>query len=185
MAKKDGTKDSGPKGQDEVKNQPQTKSEKEAEMTGHEKWEALSLAERQKMEPEDIAELRGIPFHRYINAGTAPIIVPERDLGASMRLEPGDYVDGEYYEKVFKKVRHVGFARMCTVDTKRLAELAKIRRLRTGEELPDWIKEARKAAADQKASPGRDPMESLIGGDPAELLSRAAASARPHAADEK
>ncbi len=147
----------------------------------------MTPEERKKLTVQELAELRGIPYDRFVNAGDAPIIVPDRgesSTGGSKRLESGQYVDGDYYEQCLGKVH--GFVRMATVDDKRLKILEKRRAVHEGEELPDWVKEVHaKKGTDAQGTQSVDAVDAMMGEDAVSRLAQAHGAARPHAADEK
>lgn len=148
------------------------------------RWEEIPVEKRVKMTSKELAEARGIPHDKFVNAGNAPIVMPQRtgeSAGGSQRLEPGDIVEGAYYEQMLGKAQ--GLMRMCLVDDKRLAVLDKMRRIRHKEEYPDWIKEAK--AIQAGAEKPKDPVETLMGSSPLDRFAEAQNVARPHAGDEK
>jgi len=147
-------------------------------------WAAIKPEERIKLEVAEIAKVRGMKPDVFVNAGISSMILPATGLGGgqSIRLEPGDFVDGEYYEKCLKLAR--GLQRLCLVDDDRLNTLAKQYRIRKGEEYPDWVKEA-KAKLGTKPDSTRESVDQFMADDPADRLMRAAAEGRPHAADER
>jgi hypothetical protein len=155
--------------------------EKELRQKGKEAWKRLTLEEKGKMTLEEVSELRHIPVDRFINAGKAPIILPKNPEGTSRgpgRLEPGDYVDGEYYEQILREAKPMGFARMCLVDDKLLDSLAKQKAIRDGDEMEDWQKEA-KAKLLEDGEPG------MPSSNPVENLRSVMGQQRPHASEEK
>jgi len=147
-------------------------------------WEAIKPKDRVKMEMEEVAKIRGLDLDVFINAGTSSIILPAVGEGGGhgSRLEPGDFVKGDYYEKCLRHAR--GLQRICNVDDERLDTLAKQKRIRDGEEYPDWVKEAKSKLGTKPGTTGQS-TDQFMDEDPADRLMRAAAEARPHAADEK
>lgn len=143
------------------------KTEQELRAEGREAWRRIPKKERADMSPEKIAEIRHIPFNRFINAGKAPIILPKSPEEASRgpgRIEPGDIVEGDYYEQILTEARPMGFMRMCLVDDNRLDELSVKKAIRDGKELEPWQKEAKRKLIDgdgAAALPGDNPVENL------------------------
>jgi len=104
------------------------------------------------------------PDDLVVNAGSGPIIigaaasVPED----SPRLDMGDRRSGPYYVKLLGLHGMTGLQRVKLVSMKRLGELEKVRKQRTGEMPADWIVEARqKAAKGGGAVPLDNPREAL------------------------
>lgn len=147
-------------------------------------WEAIKPEDREEMSLEEIAKVRGLDFNTFVNAGTSSIILPAVGEGGGhgSRLEPGDTVQGAYYEKCLKHAR--GLQRLCFVDDERLDTLAKQKRIRDGEEYPDWVKEA-KSRLGTKPRTDQSATDQFMEEDPADRLLRVSAENRPHAADEK
>jgi len=148
------------------------------------RWDDIPAEKRAKMTAKELAEVRGIPYDLFINAGTAPIVMPQRTgdaAGGSQRVEQGDIVQGAYYEQMLGKAQ--GLMRACLVDDKRLTALEKMRRIRHKEEYPDWVKEAKALQAGGEKP--KDPVETLMGSSPLDRFAEAQNVARPHAGDEK
>jgi|GEM_PF-1860505 len=149
-------------------------------------WAEIKPEDRQEMEVAEIAKVRGMEVNRFINAGRSSIILPASaesgGSGHGSRLDPGDFVDGAYYEKCLKHAQ--GLMRLCFVDDKLLDDLAKQKRIRDGEEFPDWVKEA-KSQLDKEGGTKAKHTEQFMENDPVDRLAQVQAEGRPHASEER
>lgn len=82
------------------------------------------------------------PEHLYVNAMAAPIIVGSTaQLPFDQpRIFPGDRVCGGFYAEVARL--NTGLISIRKLSRERIAELDKMRRLRTGDAPPPWVTEA-------------------------------------------
>jgi hypothetical protein len=154
--------------------------DQELRLKGREQWARMSIKEKAALSTEEVSNLRHIPHDRFINAGKAPIILPKNPEGTSRgpgRLEPGDYVDGDYYEQILREAKPMGFTRMCLVDDKLLDALAKKKAIRDGDEMEDWQKEAKRKLLDEDGGP------QLPGTNAVENLRSVIGQSQPHASE--
>jgi hypothetical protein len=84
------------------------------------------------------------PDDLYVNASTQPIIIGAQaqipfDNG---KIMPGDRVMGAYYGECARVPMFTGLMQVKKVPMERLVELERMRKLRTGDEPEEWVKEA-------------------------------------------
>jgi hypothetical protein len=90
------------------------------------------------------------PEDVVINVGNSDLIVAApASVNDPQRIEVGDRRRGEYYLSL---VPHMpGLLPLRQVDLKRLAQVNHKRAIRIGEDVEDWIKEARRRSAESDA----------------------------------
>jgi hypothetical protein len=95
------------------------------------------------------------PRDLVVNAGNRPCIIAALHAAPrdQARIDVGDRRQGEYYADLVRRGLGQGLQFVCKLPTRRLAELEKMRAIRTGEEPADWIKEV--WAKKGKESPAR------------------------------
>lgn len=95
------------------------------------------------------------PEDVVINVGQAPLmIVAPHAVNDPQRVEVGDRRRGAYYlEECLGLPTMLGLMQLKRVDKNRLEQVNKIRRIRVGEEEPDWVKEARRRSGEQPDGP--------------------------------
>jgi len=77
-----------------------------------------------------------------INTTDRPIILPRgTDRNSSIRLEKGDRIKGVYYRKLVTEHKIPGLQLCCKMKKDNLLELERIRKLRTGDEYSELVKE--------------------------------------------
>ena len=84
------------------------------------------------------------PTNLFANASNQPILIGAQaqipfDNG---KIMPGDRVMGDYYGEVAKLPMFTGLMALTRVPEARRAELERMRQLRTGDQVADWVKEA-------------------------------------------
>jgi|GEM_PF-5519759 len=84
------------------------------------------------------------PDDLVVNAGNQTLVVaaPQQIPYDNPRVDPGDRRRGDYYVRLAKNPDFNGLQRVKDLPQDRLAELSMQRKLRTGEEPPEWAKEA-------------------------------------------
>jgi len=84
------------------------------------------------------------PDNLFINASTQPVIIGAQaqipyDSG---KIMPGDRVMGSYYGDIVKLPMFTGLMRLKDIPMARRVELAKMRKMRMGDEPAEWVREA-------------------------------------------
>lgn len=78
-----------------------------------------------------------------VNVLARPMILPKGKMrNSSTTLKKGDRIFGEYYKRIVTDHKVPGLQQCCVLSKPHLEELDNIRKLRTGEEPEQWIKEA-------------------------------------------
>lgn len=93
------------------------------------------------------------PDDVVINVGNSDLMVAApASVNDPQRIEVGDRRRGSYYLTIVSRMP--GLLPLRQVDPKRLAQVNKIRDIRTGDEVEDWIKEARLRSEDPAKTRG-------------------------------
>lgn len=92
------------------------------------------------------------PTDLVVNAGNQTLIVGAMQQLPfdNPRIDPGDRRRGDYYLKLASHPDFNGLQRVNSLGVDRLADLERTRKLRSGDEPEDWVKEAWKAKEDNK-----------------------------------
>ncbi len=97
---------------------------------------------------------KNAPEDVVINAGQSPLmVVAPHAVNDPQRIEVGDRRRGPYYVECLGQPTMIGLMQLQRVDEKRLEQVNKIRRIRVGEEEPDWVKDARRRSGEQPNGP--------------------------------
>lgn len=94
------------------------------------------------------------PDDLVVNAGNQTLIVGAMQQLPydNPRIDPGDRRQGDYYLKLAAHPDFNGLQRVRGLPLDRLAELERTRKLRSGDEPEDWVKEAWAAKAKEDAN---------------------------------
>jgi len=84
------------------------------------------------------------PDNLYVNAGAQPLIIgaQARVPFDNTKIMPGDRAMGSFYDEVARNPMFTGLMRLKDLPIQRRVELAQQRKLRLGEEPPQWVKDA-------------------------------------------
>ena len=92
------------------------------------------------------------PEHLYVNASNQPVIIGAQAQMPfdNSKIMPGDRVMGTYYAEISTLPMFTGLMPLNRVPAERRAELERIRQLRTGDEVAEWVKETWKKLPEEK-----------------------------------